>query len=72
MSVTLSALYMCELDSCHKIALHSAAMAHERDTGHLMVRLTDQEATELRRVWREQNRCWMCGGYEHEHQGCEP
>ena len=72
MSVTVSALYMCELDDCHKIALHRPAMAHERDTGHHMVRLTDHEATELRKVWRAQNRCWMCGGYEHEHEGCEP
>jgi hypothetical protein len=66
------ALYMCERDSCSGFHLYPAAMKHERDTGHLMLRLDEFEAVEIRRMWRRQNRCWVCGGHDHDHEDCRP
>jgi hypothetical protein len=72
MRQTLDALYVCERESCAApIALHRAAMAHERETGHHTERLTDLEAVALRMLWRAQNRCWLCGAGEHDHE-CAP
>lgn len=72
MKLTLDALFICETQGCQTIAMHRAAMAHERETGHNTLRLTDGEAAGLRQTWRAQGRCWMCGARDLDHDGCAP